>query len=429
MIGQTLLINFAIGVSGMVLASLGLILSFACRPIERWTRSYFIATFFLMLVCASAIAVDFYAGIFRHAALVGPMIFVESLTSSLLMPLLTVYLLKLSGEGWRKSPLFNAVAGLWLAYLALLVYTQFSDVIYVVSADGVYSRGPLYPLLLAAPALIMLLNLIALFRRRKRLSVKQRLPLFVYTGAPLVAIVIQMFSYGVLLSTLGAIIAYMMFIFILSEQTDLAVRQARENAEKVFGLKVLQMRPHFIYNAMTSIYYLVDTDPQAAKTAIRDFSRYLHQNFSAVVKTENVPFGEELAHTQAYLAIEQTRFGQRLDVRYDTPDTAFSLPPLTLEPLVENAVKHGMDPELDALHILIRTRTDEGGSEVTVINDGTMFDPAGLESDGIGLKNVSDRLARMCGGTLQITPREGGGAIVTMRIPKKKDNHNHSGGR
>ena len=208
-----------------------------------------------------------------------------------------------------------------------------------------------------------------------------------------------------------------MFVFILADQSDIAVRQAQENAEKEFGLKVLQMRPHFIYNVMTSIYYLVDTDPRAAKDAIRDFSKYLHQNFSAVVKTENIPFEEELAHTQAYLAIEKMRFGDRLDVTYDTQSTIFSLPPLTLEPIVENAVKHGMDPDCDTLHILIRTRAVEDGHEITVLNDGAEFKPVESDTDGVSLKNVCERLEMMCGGTLRITPRDGGGAAVTLWIP------------
>ena len=418
MIDWTTLVNFAMAMVGMVLTSLGLVMAIICRPIERRTRGYFIANFANLLICTSAMAVDYYAGIYHHVALIKPLIFIESLTSSLLMPMLTVYMLRLCGESWRKSPLFIAVVVLWAAYFALLVYTQFTTVIYSVSADGVYSRGPLYPLLLVPPAAIMLLNLIGLFRRRKKMTAKQRQAMLIYMAAPLVGIILQMFFYGLLLVAFGAIIgAYMMFVFILSEQTDRAIRQVRENAEKEFGLKVLQMRPHFIYNVMTSIYYLVDTDPQAAKDAIRNFSKYLHQNFSAVVKTEKVPFEEELAHTQAYLAIEKTRFGDRLEISYDTPDTIFSLPPLTLEPIVENAVKHGMNPDCDPLHILIRTQAVENGHEITVINDGAELKLSEPNPDGVSLKNVRERLEIMCGGTLHIMPRDGGGAIVTLWIP------------
>ena len=413
------LANLCMGAAGLALTSLGLILAIVCRPVAHWTRSYFIVTFALMIVCTAAITADYAALLFHCGGLIKPMIFVESLSASLLMPLLTAYLLGLCREKWRESPLFFAVAGLWTVFFGLLVYTQFSTAIYSLDAEGVYSRGPLYPLLLVSPALIMLLNLLGLLRRRDKLTVRQRRALFVYILAPLAAIVLQMLFYGLLLVAFGAIIgAYVMFVSILSEQTAIAVRRTRESAEKEFGLKVLQMRPHFIYNAMTSIYYLVDTDPEAAKSAIRDFSRYLHQNFSAVVRTENVPFEEELAHTQAYLAIEKTRFGDRLDVACDLADTVFSLPPLTLEPIVENAVKHGMDPDLETMHILIRTRAVENGHEVTVINDGAALELAESDGEGVGLKNVSDRLAQMCGGSLSITPRDGGGAVVTMRIPK-----------
>lgn len=263
----------------------------------------------------------------------------------------------------------------------------------------------------------MLLNLIGVFHRWKKLTLKQRHALLIYIVAPLAAMILQMFFYVLLLVAYGTLIgALAMFVFILTEQMDFAVRQVRENAEKEFDLKVLQMRPHFIYNAMLSIYYLVDADSQAAKQAILDFSKYLHQNFNAVVKTEQIPFQEELAHTKAYLAVEHARFGERLAVTYDTPHMMFRLPPLTLEPIVENAVKHGMDPDSEALHILIRTRAMESGSEITVENDGAEFKPA-KPGGGVSLSSVRDRLAVMCGGTIMIAPKHGSGTIVTLWIP------------
>jgi LytS/YehU family sensor histidine kinase len=264
----------------------------------------------------------------------------------------------------------------------------------------------------------MLLNLAGLWRRRRKLTGRQRLALLIYIAAPLLGMVIQMFFYGLLLVAYGTITgALAMFVFILSEQVDMTIRQTRDNAEKEFSLRVLQMRPHFIYNAMTSIYYLIDTDPQTAKEAIRGFSNYLHRNFNAVTKTEQVSFEEELAHTQAYLAVEEARFGNRLQVSYDIPHKRFHLPPLTLEPIVENAVKHGMDPDCDPLRILIRTRALDGGSEITVENNGTDFNPGESNREGVGLSNVRERLALMCSGSLEITQREGGGAIATLWIP------------
>ncbi|MBR2764679.1 MAG: histidine kinase [Blautia sp.] len=415
-----LLVDFSVGVAGMVLSILGLILSISFRPMVRWMRYYFISCFIILIVYTLSVAIGNFAQIYHYPFLLKPGIFMESLSSSLLMPLLTAYMLQLVGKKRWKNPLFIAVMTLWAVYFVLLVYTQFTTVIYSIGADGIYRRGPLYPLLLIPPAAIMLLNLLGLLQMREKLTRRQFYAMFVYLAAPLAGMILQIFYYGLLLVAYGTIAgALAMFVFILSEQMNTSIRQARENAEKEFDLKVLQMRPHFIYNAMTSIYYLVDTDPQAAKETIRDFSQYLHRNFSAVVKTEQVPFEEELAHTRAYLAIEQVRFGDRLKVVYDMPHTVFCLPPLTLEPIVENAVKHGMDPDCEPLCILIRTRATDDGSEITIENNGADLKAMEPDSDGVGLSSVRKRLELMCGGTLRIRPREGGGAVATMWIPDK----------
>ena len=412
------LVNFAMSVAGLVLTSLGLLLAVTYQPMERWTRNYFITNFIILIIYTSLLVVDYFCFINDYSYMQELFVFAESLFSSLLMPLLTVYMLRLCREKLSASPLFFVNGILWTLYFALLVYTQFTTVIYSIEPDGDYRRGPLYPLLLVPPAAIMILNLAGLWHRKQKLNKRQYHAMLSYITIPLVSMLIQMFTYGLLLVAYGTITgALIMFMFILSEQTDMVVSQVRENARKEFNLKVLQMRPHFIYNTMTSIYYLVDTDPQKAKKAIRDFSRYLHQNFNAVVKTELIPFTEELTHTKAYLAVEHARFGNRLEVTYDIPHTSFHLPPLTLEPIVENAVKHGMDPDSGPLHILIRTRTLENGSEVTVENNGTDFIQGESDNFNVGLNSVSERLSLMCGGTLNIMPHSGGGTVVTLTIP------------
>lgn len=134
---------------------------------------------------------------------------------------------------------------------------------------------------------------------------------------------------------------------------------------------------------------------------------------------EPVPFTEELEHTRAYLSVEMARFTDQLSVTYDTPCVDFKLPPLTLQPVVENAVKHGMDPEVDRLNIAIHTRHSEGFNEIIVENDGEDFIPSlNVEEDAVGLPNVRSRLKRMCDGELIVARREDGGTVVTIRIPE-----------
>ena len=87
---------------------------------------------------------------------------------------------------------------------------------------------------------------------------------------------------------------------------------------------------------------------------------------------------------------------------------------------MENAVKHGMDQDGNPLHIFVKTRQTDNGSEITVENDGPDFAPADDNEPHIGLENIRQRVEMMCKGTLTITPREGGGTVVTVFIPKKK---------
>lgn len=148
-----------------------------------------------------------------------------------------------------------------------------------------------------------------------------------------------------------------------------------------------------------------------------DFTTYLRKNFTAIASTEPIPFSSELEHTRAYLAVEHAQYEDSLFVDYDTPHTFFRVPPLTLQPIVENAIKHGRYPYVGPFHISIRTRKTTSGSEIVVADNGRGF---GLAEDGephIALRNIQQRLKIMCGGCMTITSGVGGGTVVTVMVP------------
>lgn len=208
-----------------------------------------------------------------------------------------------------------------------------------------------------------------------------------------------------------------MFGLILSDNMEQYARQQQEIAHQRASVMVLQMRPHFIYNTMMTIYYLCKQDADKAQEVTLDFTEYLRKNFSAIASENTIPFADELKHTQTYLAVEQAQHEDNLFIEFDTPHTRFRVPPLTLQPLVENAVKHGMDIEGDPLHIYVKTRLTNSGSEIIVENDGHGFNPADDNEPHIALNNIRQRLEMMCKGKLKIAPREGGGTVVTVFIP------------
>ena len=204
----------------------------------------------------------------------------------------------------------------------------------------------------------------------------------------------------------------------IARQEREIARQQREIANERASVMVLQMRPHFIYNTLMSIYSLCRVDPPKARQITMDFTNYLRSNFNAIASDSPISFSKELEHTRAYLAVEQAQYDDMLVVDYDTPFTHFRLPPLTLQPLVENAIKHGMDLDADPLHIFIRTRHTDAGTEIIVEDNGRGFDPSEDDSEpGIALKNIRQRLEMMCAGSLTITAGDSGGTMVKVTIP------------
>ncbi|MBQ8086048.1 MAG: histidine kinase [Lachnospiraceae bacterium] len=229
--------------------------------------------------------------------------------------------------------------------------------------------------------------------------------------------------YGLLLIVIGtSVSALSMFLFILRDQMEHYVKEREENARAQASIMVLKMRPHFIYNTMTSIYYLCEQNPPKAMETIANFTTYLRKNFSAIAKNDTIPFKEELEHVHTYLAIEQTRFEDKLYVKFDTPHINFRIPPLTLQPIVENSVKYGVDPELDPLYITISTIETATGSEIIVTDTGPGFTETSKTNENdrephIAISNIRERLSIMCNGNISFTANEDGGTVVKIWIP------------
>jgi len=411
------LANFTIVVNGLVFSLLGLLLTVFLRRTNFESRGFFLVLFSLLVGCTAS---EFVCALSRSTLLSRVTLFLSSLFSSLLIPPFSLHLLRCTGKSWRSSWLFCTVAALWAAYFVLLVLTQFTNVIYYYTPDNVYHRGPWYLLLLVPPTLMMAVNLIGLYCSRSALTPRQRLAFLSYFLVPMVCMVLQMFFYGLLLIALGMSVGIMlMFIFLLSDQVDRSLRQAEENARQQASIYVLQMRPHFIYNTLMSIYYLCKKDADKAQQVILDFSRYLKKNFTAIVSEDVIPFTEELEHTRAYLAVEKARHEDKLFVEFDTPVTMFRLPPLTLQPIVENSVKYGVSPGLDPLYVSVSTQKSEDGITVLVDDTGPGYVQPKDKEPHIALENIRKRLEITCNGTLEIEPRKDGGTRIIIFLPRK----------
>ena len=415
------IINFAIAVSGLVVATIGFLTSIVSTYMEKRERVFFTAFFLLLFFYVGA---DLLSQV--SLILLGPdfsllsriAVFLESFFSSMLMPLFTVYMLSCASVKWKRSPWFYSGLCAWAVYFTLLLSTFVSSHIYYITVDNIYHRGPLYHILLIPSVLLMLMDLGILLTHYKSLIPRKARAFTLYIIIPLVGMLIQMFSFGLLMIVISTCIAaFFMLILIMTGQIKSYISKQKENALAYAENLALQMRPHFIYNVMMSIYYLIEQNPDKARQVTLDFTTYLRKNFSSVASENMIPFTEELEHVKAYLSVEQVRFEEILYVDIDTPHTGFKLPPLTIQPIVENAVRHGVDPEHAPLHISIRTESIPAGSVVTIENDGLPLGENDSDDPHIALNNIRERLKNSCNGRIDVTGMDGKGARVTIFIP------------
>lgn len=192
--------------------------------------------------------------------------------------------------------------------------------------------------------------------------------------------------------------------------------------ESRISVMMSQIQPHFLYNSLAVIQELCHGDPEKAETAIGNLADFLKGNMSILMSDKVVAFEDELNHTKKYLEIEYLRFEDQLQVEYDINAMEFSLPALTLQPIVENAVRYGVRKREDGGLIKISTYEQETYFVVSVEDNGSGFDikdSYGDERVHIGIKNVRERLSHMCDGKLRIESKPGEGTTVSILVKKE----------
>ncbi|MBQ7565046.1 MAG: histidine kinase [Lachnospiraceae bacterium] len=423
--------------AALMLSLIAIWFSTVIPGMDRWSRRFFRSYFIVFILCCLSSLTEM--AFYHYHAPVGAIYTVMiagALFLSLPLPMLTVYLLHYCGESIPHSKLLKAVIVLMVIYVMVLAGTLITGGLWYVAPDWQFYRGPLYPLLPLPLIAILIINFSGTLHRRKLLSHKVFLSFLVALVPVLATMIVQLFADALLLVDISFVLSGLsMYSFVLADQIEQDLRRQSEIAEQkieIAGQKmeianqranimILQMRPHFIYNTMMSIYYLCKQDPDMAQQVTLDFTTYLRKNFSAIASAEMIPFSSELEHTHAYLAVEQALYKNTLLIDYDTPHTFFRIPPLTLQPIVENAVKHGRDPYIGPFRISIFTKKSDCGSEIIVEDSGRGFEPAEVAEPGTALENIRQRLEMMCDGSMTIKPREGGGTVVTIVIPNSSE--------
>lgn len=289
-----------------------------------------------------------------------------------------------------------------------------------VTQDAGYERGAGFLLSQALPVALHLRNTFLVVGNRSLLTRRELAGFACYIVLPVVAGAVQLSHYGIaLMSPFISCAVLLVFLGVQADRRQMLKRRERELADARADIMMSQIKPHFLYNSLTAIRELCLTDPREAAFAITDFSRFLRDSMASLTSRDPVPFDDELRHVETYLNLEKRRFGKRLDVVYDIRARAFEVPPLSIQVLAENAVKHGVAKRAEGGRIVISACEVDGGFEVVVADDGVGFEAVPSEEGaclGVGMSNVRMRLASQ-GGSLSVESEVGCGTRVRVFVP------------
>ena len=354
--------------------------------------------------------------------------FISYLVSALIAPAFMVYQRVVFSVGENIKPV-KWVRIFMIADIIYLVAAALSGFLFTIDSEGYYQIGFGHYLSCVFPVLV--LSICIVDNICSKIELRKRLPMLAFNITPLVTGLFSIFCADYCAVYVVAMFMLMLMYFAVqmersierAEQAKKIAEQSRDLTEKQAQIMMSQIQPHFIYNTLGSISSLCEEDPLKARDVTDRFAMYLRVNMANMKKDRLIPFDDEWEHTKTYLWIEQMRFENYLRVESNITCTNFKLPPLSLQPLVENAVKHGITLKPEGGTVTISTHEEADCYVVRITDDGLGFDTQSPAKDGklhVGIENVKNRLEMLCGGKLIIKSEIGVGTSAEIIIPKEE---------
>jgi len=334
--------------------------------------------------------------------------------------LLFTYMMNYVVISKEKRYLMSVInALLFIIFITLDIINAFTGIFFK-AEGGEYVRSRLM-IVSQGYQFIMFIIIFLVTSFNEKLMLREKIVFGVYCIIPLIAIIIQNIYKGYAIAYASIIVSIQILFFFINVQRNLQISKQREKIKEAeLKLMVSQIQPHFIYNSLSAISTLITIDPERAQSSLDTFTEYLRGNLASLTETRMLPFENELKHIKAYLSLEKLRFNDRLNVIYDIKSTDFKIPPLTIQPIVENACKHGILKKIDGGTITIRTYENDLNYYIEIIDDGVGFDTSKIElkHDHFDINNIKYRIEKMLNGDMIIDSKVDEGTKVTVTIAK-----------
>lgn len=335
----------------------------------------------------------------------------------------------ISESGKRaKWTLGHINAAISAVYLVLVVISLFNGMFFDFDEEGHYMDGRYYFAVQLLDLVSLLICIGLIFCHRRALSFRSLLITMIFSALLLASVPLEQIFGAAPLSLLTTLTLIIMLVLfhgdvtrrLAAAEVELAEKERRLTEQRI-SIMMSQIRPHFIYNTLGSIQQLCLEQPERAAELTCDFSRYLRGNFSEPDNNKPIRLSSELEHVRCYVNIEKVRFPDiTVDINVSCED--FFLPALSVQPLVENAIKHGLMGLESGGRVTVSAYDTETDHFVCVKDDGVGFDTSALSDDKahIGIQNIRGRLSAVCGGTLTVESTPGAGTSAIITIPKEE---------
>jgi len=313
-----------------------------------------------------------------------------------------------------------------LAVINFLVYTTafYSELSVSFSQDNHFHGGPLRYTCLVISAILLIYNIVIVILEFKKEKKKNILIPIILTGLVVIGIILDIVSDGSITHIVDyltvMVVASTVFYYIWLHIQFVYRHEKDLLAQQKIQIALSQIKPHFIYNTLNAIQD-IDGMPEEAQNAIVDFSKYLRENLDFLTASNLIPFSKEIEHVTKYVNLEKLRFGDKINIIFDVKASDFLIPSLSLQMVIENAIKHGITKKYEGGTVTVTSYEKDDKYFIIVEDDGVGFDVNKVIGDNhLGFKNSRERLRHFVNGDLVIESEVGKGTKVTIVIPKVK---------
>ncbi len=308
--------------------------------------------------------------------------------------------------------------------------SDFTGSIYTQDAEAL-TKGTWYYFGQVGGYITTLITICILIRKARALKRHEVIAFIAFIAGPLIGSLLKGYlKYVTLMPLMVALSLVIIQVFVQGARESYYRQQMIEMSKMRTDLLMSRMKPHFIYNVLNTIYALCDSSVDEAKRAISLFANYLRTSLVDLDSHKLISFEEELSHVENYLEIEKIRFGDKLIIKTDIKTTDFQVPPLSIQAIVETAVRHGIEKKVEGGTLTISSDEDAENITVTIADTGAGFEDIeklqnekkGAKRKHIGMYSSSYRIEKLCGGTVSYVSKKDEGTTATIIIPRKGKN-------